>query len=55
MQHTHAAMLFDRGQRSIVAWYFIFSICFFNASLSMAATTLGSISSGRAQHLQQLA
>lgn len=40
---TYAAMLFDRGHRSIVAWYFIFSICFFNASRSMVASTLGSI------------
>lgn len=45
-KNTHAAMLFDRGQRSIDAWYFIFSICFFNASLSMAARTLESISAG---------
>ena len=54
MIFTYAAILFDRGQRSIVAWYFMFSICFFSASLSMAATTLGSIS-GRDQHRQQLA
>lgn len=40
---TYAAMLFDRGHRSIDAWYFIFSICFFNASLSMVASTLGSM------------
>lgn len=25
------------------AWYFMFSICFFSASLSMAASTLGSM------------
>lgn len=43
---TYAAMLFDRGHRSIVAWYFIFSICFFNASRSMVARTLGSILPG---------
>lgn len=40
---TYAAMLFDRGHRSMVAWYFIFSICFFSASLSMLASTLGSM------------
>lgn len=28
-----AAMLLDSGQRSIEAWYFMFSICFFSASL----------------------
>lgn len=38
-----AAMLFDNGQRSIEAWYFMFSICFLSASLSMAARILGSI------------
>ncbi|KYM94851.1 hypothetical protein ALC62_14446 [Cyphomyrmex costatus] len=40
---TYAAMLFDRGHRSMDAWYFIFSICFFSASLSMVASTLGSM------------
>lgn len=40
---THAAMLLDSGQRSMDAWYFMFSICFFSASLSMAARILGSI------------
>lgn len=39
-------MLFDRGQRSIEAWYFMFSICFFNASLSMVAIVLASIGCG---------
>lgn len=38
-----AAMDFDRGQRSIDAWYFMFSICFFKASLSMVANVLASI------------
>lgn len=42
---TYAAMLFERGQRSMEAWYFMFSICFFNASRSIAATTLGSMAS----------
>lgn len=41
-----AAMLFDNGQRSIDAWYFIFSICFFSASLSMFAIVLASIGRG---------
>lgn len=36
-------MLFDKGQRSILAWYLRFSICFFNPSLSMADMRLGSI------------
>lgn len=40
---TYAAILFDKGQRSIEAWYFMFSICFFNASRSMVASTLASI------------
>lgn len=40
---TYAAMLFDRGHRSMDAWYFMFSICFFSASLSMVASTLGSM------------
>lgn len=43
-------MLLDSGQRSIVAWYFMFSICFFNASLSMAATTLGSMTARALPH-----
>lgn len=43
-----AAMLLDSGQRSIVAWYFMFSICFFSASLSMAARVLGSMGDGSA-------
>lgn len=43
---THAAMLLERGQRSIEAWYFMFSICFFNASLSMVAIVLASIGCG---------
>lgn len=38
-----AAMLFDNGHRSIEAWYFMFSICFFSASRSMVARILGSI------------
>lgn len=33
----------DNGQRSIEAWYFIFSICFFNASRSMFCRALGSM------------
>lgn len=40
---TYAAMLLERGHRSMDAWYFMFSICFFNASLSMVASTLGSM------------
>lgn len=43
---TYAAMLFDSGQRSIDAWYFMFSICFLRASLSMAANVLASIGRG---------
>lgn len=33
----------DNGQRSMEAWYFIFSICFFNASRSMFCRALGSM------------
>lgn len=40
---TYAAMLLERGHRSMDAWYFMFSICFFSASLSMVASTLGSM------------
>lgn len=40
---AYAAMDFDKGQRSIDAWYFMFSICFFKASLSMVANVLASI------------
>lgn len=40
---TYAVMLFDKGHLSMVAWYFMFSICFFNASLSMVASILGSM------------
>lgn len=36
-------MLLDNGQRSMEAWYFIFSICFFNASRSMFCRALGSM------------
>lgn len=43
---TYAAILFDNGHRSIEAWYFMFSICFFSASRSMVARILGSIASG---------
>lgn len=43
---TYAAMLLESGQRSIEAWYFMFSICFFNASLSMVAIVLASIGCG---------
>lgn len=37
---TYAAMDFESGQRSIDAWYFMFSICFFRASRSMFAKIL---------------
>lgn len=40
---THAAILLDSGHRSMLAWYFMFSICFRSASLSMLASTLGSM------------
>ena len=43
---TYAAMDFERGQRSIDAWYFMFSICFLRASLSMVASVLASIGRG---------
>lgn len=33
-------MDFDKGQRSMVAWYFMFSICFLSASRSIFAKIL---------------
>jgi len=46
---TYAAILLLRGQRSIVAWYFMFSICFLRASLSIPLSTVGSsVRPGRA-------
>ena len=46
---TYAAMLLLRGQRSMVAWYFMFSICFLRASLSIPLSTVGSsVRPGRA-------
>lgn len=47
-----AAMLLDNGQRSMDAWYFMFSICFFSASLSMAARILGSMAQNLNCYLQ---
>lgn len=35
-------MLFDRGHRSMVAWNFMFSICFLSMSLSIWARIVGS-------------
>lgn len=40
MGFTYAAMDFDKGQRSMVAWYFMFSICFLSASRSIFARIL---------------
>lgn len=37
---TYAAMDLDSGQRSMVAWYFMFSICFLSASRSIFAKIL---------------
>ena len=34
---TYAAMLLESGHRSIVAWNFMFSICFLSISLSICA------------------
>ena len=40
---TYAAMLLESGHLSIVAWYFMFSICLRNWSLSMLSSTEASM------------
>lgn len=51
IKFTYASMLFERGHRSIVDWYFMFSICFLRASLSIADNTLSSMAKVRAHGL----